>query len=137
MIGLELCRNSQKHLFLHQLTHNMTTDCSWNYHEQSFVIYILWVSWCKNKCFWKRFNVLIFQKKKKKLGILWEPSGIRRFGLREVHCFRVGFIYFLAIDNQGHLDISKSLVSILQCMQVLWFICLPSFWKTFVLVPYY
>ena len=23
----------QKHLFLHQLTHNMTKDCSWNYHE--------------------------------------------------------------------------------------------------------
>ena len=23
----------QKHLFLHQLSHNMTTDCSWNYHE--------------------------------------------------------------------------------------------------------
>ena len=23
----------QKLLFLHQLTHNMTTDCSWNYHE--------------------------------------------------------------------------------------------------------
>ena len=25
---------SQKLLFLHQLTHNMTTDCSWNYHEK-------------------------------------------------------------------------------------------------------
>ena len=23
----------QKLLFLHQLTHNMTTDCAWNYHE--------------------------------------------------------------------------------------------------------
>ena len=23
----------QKHLFLHQVTHNMTKDCSWNYHE--------------------------------------------------------------------------------------------------------
>ena len=23
----------QKHFFLHQLTHNMTKDCSWNYHE--------------------------------------------------------------------------------------------------------
>ena len=23
----------QKHLFLHQLTHNMTKDCSWNYRE--------------------------------------------------------------------------------------------------------
>ena len=23
----------QKHLFLHQLAHNMTKDCSWNYHE--------------------------------------------------------------------------------------------------------
>ena len=22
-----------EHLFLHQLTHNMTKDCSWNYHE--------------------------------------------------------------------------------------------------------
>ena len=46
----------QKHLFLHQLTHNMTKDCSWNYHEQSFVI--LWVSWCKNKFFWKRFTCI-------------------------------------------------------------------------------
>ena len=25
--------NNMKLLFLHQLTHNMTTDCSWNYHE--------------------------------------------------------------------------------------------------------
>ena len=25
-----------------------------NFHEQSFVI--LWVSWCKNKCFWKIFT---------------------------------------------------------------------------------
>ena len=24
---------SEALLFLHQLTHNMTTDCSWNYHE--------------------------------------------------------------------------------------------------------
>ena len=32
----------QNLLFLQQLPHNMTTDCSWNYHEQSFVI--LWVS---------------------------------------------------------------------------------------------
>ena len=35
----------------------MTTDCSWNYHEhykRSFVI--LWVSWCQDKCFWKRFT---------------------------------------------------------------------------------
>ena len=23
----------QKHLFLHQLTHNLTKDCSWNFHE--------------------------------------------------------------------------------------------------------
>ena len=35
-------------------TNRVTKDCSWNYHEQSFVI--LWVSWCKNKCFWKRFT---------------------------------------------------------------------------------
>ena len=29
-IQVNLC---QKLLFLHQLTHNMTTDCLWNYHE--------------------------------------------------------------------------------------------------------
>ena len=78
LLHINLC---QKLLFLHQLTHNMTTDCSWNYHEkykcrtwaehvlpmfcqfsalvvfmviQSFVI--LWISWCKNKCFRKRFT---------------------------------------------------------------------------------
>ena len=44
-VQVNLC---QKLLFLHQLTHNMTKGCSWNYHEQSFVI--LLVS-CKNKCF--------------------------------------------------------------------------------------
>ena len=32
--------------------HNMFW--AWNFHEQSFVIF--WVSWCKNKCFWKRFT---------------------------------------------------------------------------------
>ena len=31
---------------------NMFWAC--NFHEQSFVI--LWDSWCKNKCFWKRFT---------------------------------------------------------------------------------
>ena len=70
-VQVNLC---QKLLFLHQLTNNMTTDCSWNYyenykrriwaehgqfHEQSFVI--LWVSWCKNKCFWKRFTCSILK----------------------------------------------------------------------------
>jgi hypothetical protein len=29
-LQVNLC---QKLLFLHQLNHNMTTDCSWNYHE--------------------------------------------------------------------------------------------------------
>ena len=29
-VQVNLC---QRLLFLHQLTHNMTTDCSWNYHE--------------------------------------------------------------------------------------------------------
>ena len=29
-VQVNLC---QKLLFLHQLNHNMTTDCSWNYHE--------------------------------------------------------------------------------------------------------
>ena len=29
-VQVNLC---QKVLFLHKLTHNMTTDCSWNYHE--------------------------------------------------------------------------------------------------------
>ena len=27
----------QKHLFLHQLTHNMTKDCSWNYPELGYL----------------------------------------------------------------------------------------------------
>ena len=31
VIQVNLC---QKLLFLHQLTQNMTTDCSWNYHEK-------------------------------------------------------------------------------------------------------
>ena len=29
-VQVNLC---QKLLFLHKLTHNMTSDCSWNYHE--------------------------------------------------------------------------------------------------------
>ena len=77
----------QKPLLLHELTHNVTKNCSLNYefstwklhvvyincsecqnknkqfvsttcsflvHEQYVVI--LWVSWCKNKCFWQRFT---------------------------------------------------------------------------------
>ena len=87
-VQVNLC---QKLLFLHQLTHNMTTDCSLNYHKNykhrtwaehvlllfcpcsapvlpmfsacsfhgnsmdNFLV-ILWVSWCKNKCFWKIFT---------------------------------------------------------------------------------
>ena len=31
-------KSFQKHLFLHQLTHNMTTDCSWNYNENLLVL---------------------------------------------------------------------------------------------------
>ena len=31
-----------------------TTRFLWWFHEQSFVIF--WVSWCQNKCFWKRFT---------------------------------------------------------------------------------
>ena len=34
--------------------HVLDTFWAWNFHEQSFVIF--WVSWCKNKCFWKRFT---------------------------------------------------------------------------------
>ena len=30
IVQVNLC---QKRSFFHQLTHNMTTDCSWNYHE--------------------------------------------------------------------------------------------------------
>ena len=96
LIQVNLC---QRQLFLHQLTHNMTKDCSLNYefstsklqaqymlctkivlavktkqnclHNMywtcSFLVcialiiqwtiscHILRVSWCKNKCFWKRF----------------------------------------------------------------------------------
>ena len=29
----------QKQLFLHQLTHNMTTDYSWNYHEHVLLMF--------------------------------------------------------------------------------------------------
>ena len=50
-LQVNLC---QKHLFLHQLTQNITKNCSWNYHEQSVVIW--WVNWCKNKSFWQRFT---------------------------------------------------------------------------------
>ena len=32
-MGLLQVNLFQKHLLLHQLTHNMTKDCSWNYHE--------------------------------------------------------------------------------------------------------
>ena len=108
IVQVNLC---QKLLFLPQLTHNMTTDCSmiyefstwkfqaqkmsrtcsvhklffcfyiqnylcakhvpdmfwaWNFHvlnlqinETIFVIF--WVSWCKNKCFWKRFTCMKMQ----------------------------------------------------------------------------
>ena len=70
--------------------------------------------------------ILIFEKNKNS-GILWEPSGIRRGGFPEVHCFRVESVYLSAIHNQGHLAVEystaqaspKSLVSILQCMQIL------------------
>ena len=58
----------QKPSFLHQLTHNMTRDCSLNspkntcselvffgeFNEQSLVI--LWVNWFKNESFWHRFT---------------------------------------------------------------------------------
>ena len=67
----------QKHLLFHQLTHNLTKDCSLIYEfsnssqhnmflacsfhviisDQSFVI--LWVSWSKNKLFWQRFTCII------------------------------------------------------------------------------
>ena len=106
LVQVNLCQNL---LFLHQITHNMTKDCSliyqfstwklqaqntgrtccvhklfwmskqkqkticahnmfwaWNFHvlnwqfnEQSFVI--LWVIWCKNKCFWQRFTCTYVQ----------------------------------------------------------------------------
>ena len=58
---------SQKHLFLHQLTHNMTQDCSliyqfctWKQQAQNMLctFVILWANWCKNKCFWKRFTCM-------------------------------------------------------------------------------
>ena len=51
----------QKHFFLHQLTQNMTIDCSWNYLEKykrrTWAEHvILWVNWCKNRSFWQRFT---------------------------------------------------------------------------------
>ena len=58
IVQVNLC---QKHLLLHQLTLNMTNDCSWNYHEQSSVI--LWVNCCKNKSFWQRFTCTILRAK--------------------------------------------------------------------------
>ena len=44
--------------------HNMFGACSfhvlnWQINEQSSVI--LWASWCKNKCFWKRFTCILSQ----------------------------------------------------------------------------
>ena len=52
-VQVNLC---QKLLFLHQLTHNMTADCSMNYHVLNLQfnkksVIILWVGWCKNKSF--------------------------------------------------------------------------------------
>ena len=66
----------QKPSLLHQLTHNMTRDCSLNYKKNTsseHVVYKccfecqikkhctqhvlnLWVNWCKNEGFWKRFT---------------------------------------------------------------------------------
>ena len=57
----------------------MTTDCSWNYHEQSFVI--LWVSWRKNKCFWKRFTCTLY------LIYMISPNFQQHFSLTILHFF--------------------------------------------------
>ena len=81
----------QKLLFLHQLTHTMTKDWSWNYHENykrrslaehgqnmfractfhgnsmnNLLPYcyttILRVNWCRNKRFWQRFTCNSFKQ---------------------------------------------------------------------------
>ena len=52
----------QKLLFLHQLTHNLTTDCLWIVHGitmSNLLSYCGLVSWYKNRCFWKRFTYTI------------------------------------------------------------------------------
>ena len=54
LVQVNLC---QKLLFLHQLTGNPQYDNRLfmvKFHEQSFVMWL--VSWCKNKCFRKRFT---------------------------------------------------------------------------------
>ena len=58
LLQVNLC---QKLLFLHQLTHNTTKDCSlfWTCDSMNNILSycnLLCVSWCKNKCFWKRFT---------------------------------------------------------------------------------
>ena len=92
-LGKDLLRNGrntlqvnifQKHLFSHQLTHNINdktlfidlpvqymktksseqfvyTTCSGK--SMNIVLsFILWVSWCENKCFWQRFIYLFVKK---------------------------------------------------------------------------
>ena len=84
-VQVHLC---QKYLFLLQLTHNMTKDCSLNYEFSTWTlqiknseqlmyttcselaVFMYWTRnsmnnllsycWFKNKCFWKRFTWMTF-----------------------------------------------------------------------------
>ena len=93
------CNLFQKQVFLRQLTHNMTKDCSWNYHEKynrrtwvehglpmlcawSFhgnsIVVILRVNWCRKESFWQRFTcteLICKTERFKDLRVHW-PFGI-------------------------------------------------------------
>ena len=47
-------------VFCFYIQNNLCTQhvLNWYINEQSFVI--LWVSWCENKCFWKRFTCILY-----------------------------------------------------------------------------
>ena len=94
----------QKHSFLHQLTQNMTTDCSWNYHEnykhRTWVEHVLPMFcacsfhgnsmnnllsyWCKNKSFWQRFTC---NQDKKSISQFYETNVNIQVNLFQKHLF--------------------------------------------------
>ena len=49
------------------------------FNEQSFVI--LWVSWCMNKCFWKRFTCTLYYCKL--LKVIFDESEVLTYQLRQ------------------------------------------------------
>ena len=60
-VQVNLC---QKLLFLHQLTHNMMTDCSLNYKfntiQNNFCTQYVLPMFCKKKSFWQRFTCMYY-----------------------------------------------------------------------------